>query len=150
MPTAPHCCNSPGSTTTSCAAGRKPDRPRTMTFRNAIFQLHWFFGITAGIVLAIVGVTGGILSFEDELLKALNPGVMTVQPQGERLAPGELVERVRRQRPGEEVVSLQFSADPARSEEHTSELQSLMRSSYAVFCLKKKNPSSNKAEQSQQ
>src|SRR3546814_8685266 len=31
-------------------------------------------------------------------------------------------------------------AEPARrSEEHTSELQSLMRISYAVFCLKKKN-----------
>src|SRR3546814_7959118 len=30
-----------------------------------------------------------------------------------------------------------------RSEEHTSELQSLMRNSYAVFCLKKKNPSKN-------
>src|SRR3546814_18084437 len=28
---------------------------------------------------------------------------------------------------------------PQRSEEHTSELQSLMRISYAVFCLKKKN-----------
>src|SRR3546814_13988048 len=28
---------------------------------------------------------------------------------------------------------------PRRSEEHTSELQSLMRISYAVFCLKKKN-----------
>src|SRR3546814_9567461 len=28
---------------------------------------------------------------------------------------------------------------PIRSEEHTSELQSLMRISYAVFCLKKKN-----------
>src|SRR3546814_3609173 len=27
-----------------------------------------------------------------------------------------------------------------RSEEHTSELQSLMRTSYAVFCLKKKQP----------
>src|SRR3546814_4823548 len=27
-----------------------------------------------------------------------------------------------------------------RSEEHTSELQSLMRISYAVFCLKKKHP----------
>src|SRR3546814_8554080 len=27
---------------------------------------------------------------------------------------------------------------PVRSEEHTSELQSLMRNSYAVFCLKKK------------
>src|SRR3546814_10889221 len=29
--------------------------------------------------------------------------------------------------------------EPSRSEEHTSELQSLMRISYAVFCLKKKN-----------
>src|SRR3546814_3635677 len=32
----------------------------------------------------------------------------------------------------------EFNRDP-RSEEHTSELQSLMRISYAVFCLKKKN-----------
>src|SRR3546814_7780772 len=32
----------------------------------------------------------------------------------------------------------QFPAGKIRSEEHTSELQSLMRSSYAVFCLKKK------------
>src|SRR3546814_1925661 len=30
-----------------------------------------------------------------------------------------------------------------RSEEHTSELQSLMRSSYAVFCLKKKTKNKN-------
>src|SRR3546814_9622481 len=30
-----------------------------------------------------------------------------------------------------------------RSEEHTSELQSLMRNSYAVFCLKKKNSDNN-------
>src|SRR3546814_10158857 len=32
---------------------------------------------------------------------------------------------------------------PARSEEHTSDLQSLMRISYAVFCLKKKMNTSN-------
>src|SRR3546814_6487217 len=32
-----------------------------------------------------------------------------------------------------------ISAPAQRSEEHTSELQSLMRISYAVFCLKKKN-----------
>src|SRR3546814_5483034 len=31
-----------------------------------------------------------------------------------------------------------------RSEEHTSELQSLMRISYAVFCLKKKKKTANK------
>src|SRR3546814_7159227 len=33
---------------------------------------------------------------------------------------------------------------PKRSEEHTSELQSLMRISYAVFCLKKKNKQQRK------
>src|SRR3546814_7659657 len=36
------------------------------------------------------------------------------------------------------VVARRIGADD-RSEEHTSELQSLMRISYAVFCLKKKN-----------
>src|SRR3546814_2922915 len=36
-----------------------------------------------------------------------------------------------------------FIAAPARSEEHTSELQSLMRISYAVFCLKKKKNKNN-------
>src|SRR3546814_7417205 len=34
----------------------------------------------------------------------------------------------------------------ARSEEHTSELQSLMRISYAVFCLKKKTKKTNKKQ----
>src|SRR3546814_2570052 len=41
-----------------------------------------------------------------------------------------------RQRPGLESAG-------GRSEEHTSELQSLMRISYAVFCLKKKKDENN-------
>src|SRR3546814_8746885 len=36
-----------------------------------------------------------------------------------------------------------------RSEEHTSELQSLMRISYAVFCLKKKKYNNTRAKQKQ-
>src|SRR3546814_10202308 len=36
-------------------------------------------------------------------------------------------------------ISPMLRAGRGRSEEHTSELQSLMRISYAVFCLKKKN-----------
>src|SRR3546814_2691388 len=39
--------------------------------------------------------------------------------------------------------SVAADADVGRSEEHTSELQSLMRISYAVFCLKKKTYISN-------
>src|SRR3546814_8233021 len=40
-----------------------------------------------------------------------------------------------------------FRLAQARSEEHTSELQSLMRISYAVFCLKKKNQTRSSREQ---
>src|SRR3546814_2894437 len=50
--------------------------------------------------------------------------------------PTEALER-RRQRRVEGVAVA--DVDHHRSEEHTSELQSLMRISYAVFCLKKKN-----------
>src|SRR3546814_6107999 len=47
------------------------------------------------------------------------------------LALGALHEALAGERPGTEADH--------RSEEHTSELQSLMRISYAVFCLQKKN-----------
>src|SRR3546814_15138941 len=40
---------------------------------------------------------------------------------------------------GSDPVGVLGYVDAGRSEEHTSELQSLMRISYAVFCLKKKN-----------
>src|SRR3546814_2627174 len=39
------------------------------------------------------------------------------------------------------TIAKAMGATPWRSEEHTSELQSLMRISYAVFCLQKKNTS---------
>src|SRR3546814_10501486 len=38
----------------------------------------------------------------------------------------------------ERAGPMRQASRPMRSEEHTSELQSLMRNSYAVFCLKKK------------
>src|SRR3546814_5724646 len=41
------------------------------------------------------------------------------------------------------VRTVHRPCDDDRSEEHTSELQSLMRTSYAVFCLKKKKPQLN-------
>src|SRR3546814_5362013 len=61
-------------------------------------------------------------------------------------AKGDKVVHVRHEFPGPDAPFFAPGSDGAqihssveRSEEHTSELQSLMRSSYAVFCLKKKN-----------
>ncbi len=77
------------------------------------FQLHWLLGITAGTVLAVVGFTGGMLSFEDEILNAMNPGVRTViaQPVG-KLAPSALLDKIRTNTPGRTITALTVSADP--------------------------------------
>src|SRR3546814_4010430 len=61
-------------------------------------------------------------------------------PRGRRLPEADWVFRssIRRSRRPCGCISSVLPADTERSEEHTSELQSLMRISYAVFCLKKK------------
>lgn len=64
-------------------------------FKKVLFQLHWLLGITAGLVLAIVGLTGALYSFEGEILRALNAERWQIQPveQGP-LAPVELVAKI--------------------------------------------------------
>src|SRR3546814_2902151 len=54
--------------------------------------------------------------------------------------PGEIPARIMEHldRDGLVIADLTFRNPNVRSEEHTSELQSLMRISYAVFCLQKK------------
>jgi len=63
--------------------------------KKTLFQLHWFFGITAGLVLALMGITGAAVSFQDEILRALNPSVLHVQKrEAGVLPPAELVRKL--------------------------------------------------------
>src|SRR3546814_12281438 len=62
--------------------------------------------------------------------------VLRIDPEGRNRLP---VRRQGDEMPGDGALRPALPQEPvARSEEHTSELQSLMRISYAVFCLKKK------------
>jgi len=88
-------------------------RWRLPSLREVWFQLHWFVGITAGTLLAVIGLTGAILAFEHELLDVLNPGVMTVDVEARpRLQPEQLLQAAQRARPGERVVSIVLESDP--------------------------------------
>jgi sulfite reductase (NADPH) flavoprotein alpha-component len=63
--------------------------------KKVLFQLHWFLGISAGLVLAIMGVTGALYSFEAEIVDALSS--VKLRPQehdGSQLALGEMVLRL--------------------------------------------------------
>ncbi|QNH00584.1 PepSY domain-containing protein [Pseudomonas sediminis] len=64
-------------------------------FKKIIFQLHWFFGISAGLVLAIMGITGALYSFEGEITRALNAERWQIQPSAQgHLTPGELAAKI--------------------------------------------------------
>src|SRR3546814_3307358 len=58
--------------------------------------------------------------------------------RGDRERVAQVLRALERDVAGEGEVVAALGRDARRSEEHTSELQSLMRISYAVFCLKKK------------
>src|SRR5262245_54688265 len=77
------------------------------------FQVHWLLGITAGVVLALMGITGALLSFEEDLLRWMNPGVMTVTPRAEGpLLLQELVARIQAAFPEKRLTGMNLSADP--------------------------------------
>jgi sulfite reductase (NADPH) flavoprotein alpha-component len=81
--------------------------------KQVLFQAHWLIGITAGIVLAVVGVTGGMLSFETGILNWLNSDVRSVAPRPESvLPPAELVERIKAAHPEKTLTALSLSSDP--------------------------------------
>ncbi|MEX6502425.1 PepSY domain-containing protein [Pseudomonas zhanjiangensis] len=84
-------------------------------FKKVLFQLHWLFGISAGLVLALMGLTGAAYSFQDELLRALNPEVLRVEASARGvLPPAELVPRLE-VASGQRVVGLWLEPGTGRA-----------------------------------
>jgi sulfite reductase (NADPH) flavoprotein alpha-component len=77
------------------------------------FKIHWFLGITAGIILLITGTTGAIMSFEKEILKAINKDsyVVSVPLEQEKLSTKELLEKFQALNPNAKINSISFSSD---------------------------------------
>ena len=85
-------------------------------FKKTFFQIHWFLGITAGLVLSIMGVTGAIYSYEQQILKWINTDSYTVQAQsGPKLSPAELYQHFKQQNPEMQINSVSLDASPTGS-----------------------------------
>ncbi len=63
-------------------------------FKKTIFQLHGLFGISAGLVLALMGLSGALYEFQEEILRLINPS-MQVERDARRLPLGELTAKAR-------------------------------------------------------
>src|SRR3546814_10153932 len=89
--------------------------------------------VTIGLVVHQIPIlTDAGFSRETAALYALPAGLAGIVG---KLVTGWLLDRF----PARWVGGLSIGATAVRSEEHTSEIQSLMRISYAVLCWKKKN-----------
>jgi sulfite reductase (NADPH) flavoprotein alpha-component len=85
-----------------------------MSARKALFQVHWIGGITAGIVLALVGATGAVLSFEQKIIASLAREGREVEAAGRTpLTPAELLDRVAAEQQDKRIVGLNFTREPS-------------------------------------
>src|SRR3546814_10256248 len=81
----------------------------------------------------------------DEAVREYSRKFDNWDPRDFRLSRDEIA-AARKQLSEREIEDISFAQKQIRSEEHTSELQSLMRISYAVFCLKKTKRTKKPAE----
>ena len=84
--------------------------------KKTFFQIHWFLGITAGLILSLMGVTGAIYSYEQEILKWMNPESYQVQvEQTAKLTPAEIYTHFQQVQPDYKINSISIAKDPAAS-----------------------------------
>ncbi|PRN01300.1 PepSY-associated TM helix domain-containing protein [Aliarcobacter cryaerophilus] len=81
------------------------------------FQLHWFVGIVFGLTLFIIGVSGAILSYEKEILQAINKDTYFVNiPQDKQiLSTKEILEKYQIENPDSKINGISFSSDKSSS-----------------------------------
>lgn len=85
-------------------------------FKKILFQIHWFLGITAGLILSIMGVTGAIYSYDQQILKWVNSDSYVVQAENTpKLTPAQLYQHFNTTQPEIKINSITIAKDPTAS-----------------------------------
>jgi len=82
-----------------------------------LYRLHWLLGITAGVVLSVMGVTGAIMAFEDEIMTAWSHGIVAVpvRTADPLLSPDALLARFIAQSPDSIPIKLTVFPEAGKS-----------------------------------
>lgn len=84
------------------------------TVKTALLQVHSIAGLVLALLLALIALTGAIMSFEDEIVEHLNAGIMQVAPREmPALMPDELVARLKAAQDIGKVSAVTLSSDPS-------------------------------------
>lgn len=80
--------------------------------RKRFWQFHSWLGLVAGLGLIVIGLSGSLLIFHDDIEIVINPGIISVAPvPAGRLPASELLTTVNRQLPGYEVAGWLYQLD---------------------------------------
>lgn len=84
--------------------------------KKVFFQIHWFLGISAGLILALMGVTGAIYSYDQQILKLINQDSYVVQAQNTpKLTPAQLYQHFEQRQPDLKINSITIAKDTTAS-----------------------------------
>lgn len=83
--------------------------------RKLLFNLHLYGALIVGIFVVIIGVTGSIMAFEEDLDRLFHPELFKVQPQGELLPASALFQAAAQAFPGQKIGNIRFAQSPDSS-----------------------------------
>lgn len=85
-------------------------------FKKSLFYIHWLCGITVGLVLSIIGVTGAILSYQQEIIRWINHDSFVVSPENiPLLSPAQIYQRFTQENPLLTVNSITVNSSPTEA-----------------------------------
>lgn len=79
------------------------------------FKIHLYLGLTAGIILMVIGITGTLLSFQKEIIWLFNKNSYVVEVIGERLSEKQIIDNFNSKFPKAKIKALTINSDPSSS-----------------------------------
>jgi uncharacterized iron-regulated membrane protein len=103
-------------------------QPQRLWLRRAVFQVHLWTGIGAGLYVLLISISGSAIVFRNDVYAALESPVILVDAVGERMTDEQIREAAVREYPGYQVTQVyEFQDAPTRAVEVRLEKGSFMR-----------------------
>lgn len=79
-------------------------QPQSVWLRRALFQVHLWVGLSLGLYVVVISLTGSVLVYRNEIYRAFSPQPVVVAGSGEPMSIEDLKDVARRLYPGFEVT----------------------------------------------
>ena len=90
-------------------------KPRQQRWRGWMFQIHLWAGIIIGLYAILIGLTGSVLVFREEIEAAIEPELIVVEPRDERASLEKVAAEVSALFPNHQILGYRYLNESHRS-----------------------------------